>query len=388
MLLNCVPEEVGVSPKRLERAFALLKGWVDDGTAPGVSALVARRGRVVGRFFGGFARLENTPSAVGRDTIFAVASVTKPVTAAALMLLVERGSVSLDQPVQSIIPEFSGPGKEGITVRQLAVHTSGLPERLPDNEELRLRLAGLDDFVRGFCRGEPMFPPGSRFSYSNYGYGLMGEIIRRIGGRSYADFVQEELLRPLGMKDSFLKPPEPLWERIAFVHQLPDSPSDHQHYNSAYSRRMGPPWSGLYTTPEDIAVFGQYFLDGGKSGGGTILSPAATRVMTRDHAGGVPGGFPSDPFQRQSTDPFLWRSVSWGIGFDVKGMKTPHYFGELTSPAAFGHIGATGSMFWVDPETGLLCVLFVNRALDSGWSREAAPRQALFSNAVAASVEA
>jgi beta-lactamase class C len=150
---------------------------------------------------------------------------------------------------------------------------------------------------------------------------------------------------------------------------------------------MGPPWSGLYTTPEDIAVFGVYFLDGGKGGGKPILSPAAIREMKRDHTGGVPGGFPSNPFRRPSTDPVLWRSASWGIGFDVKGAKTPHYFGELTSPATFGHIGATGSMYWADPETELLCVLFVNRALDSGWSGEV-PRQALFSNAVAASVEA
>jgi beta-lactamase class C len=387
MLPECKPEEAGVSSERLERAFALLHEWVDDGVAPGVSALVARRGRVVGRSFAGLARREPKPGAVGRDTIFAVASLTKPVTAAAVMLLVERGLISLDQPVQSIIPEFAGPGKEVITVRQLAVHTSGLPERLPDNEELRRRLAELDEFVLGFCRGEPTFPSGSRFSYSNYGYGLMGEIVRRIGGRSYADFVEDEILRPLGMGDSFLKPPEPLWERIAFVHGLPDDPSDHQHYNSAYSRRTGLPWSGLYTTPEDVAVFGGYFLDVGKGGGRPILSPAAIREMKRDHTGGVPGGFPSNPFRRQSTAPVLWRSVSWGIGFDVKGTKTPHYFGELTSPATFGHLGATGSMYWADPETGLLCVLFVNRALDSGWSWEV-PRQALFSNAVASSAEA
>ena len=84
-------------------------------------------------------------------------------------------------------------------------------------------------------------------------------------------------------------------------------------------------------------------------------------------------------------DPIQWQAVSWGLGFDVKVPKTPHNFGELTSPAAFGHIGATGSMFWAGTETGLLCVFVVNRALESGWSREV-PRQALFSNAAAVSV--
>ena len=377
MLTIAKPEQVGISAERLNRAFALLQGWVDDGAAPGVSGLVARRGRIVGRCFAGWARRDPVPKTVDRDTIFAVASVTKPVTAAALMLLVERGMVSLERPVQSVIPEFAGPGKKEITIRQLAVHTSGLPERLPETDELRRRFAGLDEFVQGFCRGEPMFPPGTRFSYSNFGYGLLGEIISRLSGRSYAQFAQEEVLEPLGMKDSYLQPPESIWERIAAVHQLPDGPSDHQHYNSAYARRMGHPWAGLYSTPEDIATFGQLFLDGGTYGGRSILSPAAVREMTRDHAGGVPGGFPSGLYQ--------WPAVSWGLGFDVKGPKAPHYFGELTSQAAFGHIGATGSMFWADPETEQLCVLIVNRALESGWSKEPA-RQAMFSNAVAASV--
>jgi beta-lactamase class C len=379
MLPIGVPEKAGVDAVRLKRAFDLLRSWVDGGVAPGASALVARGGVLVGRFFGGLARIEPSPRPVERDTIFAVASLTKPVTAAALMLLVERGGVSLDQPVRTVVPEFSGPGKERVTIRQLVVHTSGLPERLPDTEELRRRLAPLDEFVRGFCRGEPMFPPGSRFSYSNYGYGLAGEIIRRVDGREYARFVQEEVLLPLAMGDSFLRPPEPLWDRIAFVHDLPDGPGEHQHYNSPYARRMGHPWAGLYSTPEDIASFAQLVLDGGIHGGVRVLSPLAVREMTRDQVGGLPGGFPGDPVQ--------WQSVSWGLGFDVKGEKAPHYFGELVSPAAFGHIGATGSMFWADPETALVCVLIVNRALESGWSREV-PRQALFSNAVAASVAA
>ncbi|HEX2988246.1 MAG TPA: serine hydrolase domain-containing protein [Chloroflexota bacterium] len=170
MLPTCKPEEVGLSPVRLERAFDLLRGWTDDGTLPGVTALVARRGKLAGRFFASWASREPSPKPVEADTIFAVASITKPFTATGLMLLVERGLVSLDQPVYTVLPEFAGPTRDGITLRHFLTHTSGLPEYAPNNEEIRRRHLGLDAFVEVYCQGEPTFEPGSRHSYSNYGY--------------------------------------------------------------------------------------------------------------------------------------------------------------------------------------------------------------------------
>ncbi|MHB1131422.1 MAG: serine hydrolase domain-containing protein [Chloroflexota bacterium] len=377
------PEAEGLDPERLARAFALLRGWVKDGTLPGVSALVARRGMVVGRFWSGLALEEPDPlpMPVAGDTIFAVASITKPLTATAVMLLAERGLLSLDQPVRELLPEFgkgdADPRLARITVRHFLTHTSGLPEYSEENESLRRQRQGLDAFVRAYCRGKPLFDPGSRHSYSNYGYGLLGEIVSRLDARGYHRFVADELLAPLGMVDSFLQPPQTVWPRLAHV-SLPTEPrTAYERYNSSYFRRLGIPWGGLYTTPEDLAVFAQLYLDHGRHGDRQLLSPATVRAMTRDHLGGVPGGIASFGLS--------WPSATWGLGWDVKGGKAPHFSGELTSADTFGHVGSSGSLVWVDPTLELVCVFIANRSLESGW---AASRQALFSNAVVAAVVA
>jgi CubicO group peptidase (beta-lactamase class C family) len=377
MLPTGAPEDVGMDSAQLERAFGLLRGWVEDGTLPGASALVARRGVVVGRRWFGDAVREPERRPIGPDTLFAVASITKPFTATAVMQLAERGRLSIDQPVHEILPEFAGPGKDGITLRHFLTHTSGLPEYADDNDEIRREHRGLDAFVRSYCRGRLLFPSGSQWSYSNYGFGLAGEIVSRLGGRGYHAFVSEEILTPLGMRDSYLQPPESVWGGIAWV-WLPGEPqTDHERYNSPYFRRLGLPWGGLYTTPEDLAVFAQMFLLGGAYQRQRVVSPTTAREMTRNQL--------SESI-RDTSGVARWRTASWGIGWDVKGQKAPHNSGALTSPATFGHTGSSGSMLWVDPALDLLCVMIGTRLAESGWVESPVPRRALFSNAVAAAV--
>jgi CubicO group peptidase (beta-lactamase class C family) len=378
MLPTGKPEDVEMDPARLQRAFDLLRDWVEDGTLPGATALVARRGVVVGRCWFGDAVREPARRPVGPDTLFAVASVTKPFTATAVMQLVERGVLSLNQPVHEILPEFAGPGKERITLRHFLTHTSGLPEYADDNQEIRRRHLGLEAFVRSYCRGTTLFPPGTQWSYSNYGFGLAGEIVARLSGRGYHEYVAEEILGPLGMRNSFLQPPESLWDRIAWV-WLPEEPhTDHERYNSAYFRRLGIPWGGLYSTPEDLAVFAQAFLEGGHWRGRRIVSPATAREMTRNQLGEAIG---------EAAGPGrAWRAASWGLGWDVKSTKARHHSGSLTSAATFGHTGSSGSMLWADPALDLICVMIGTRSAESGWVDEPVPRRALFSNAVVAAV--
>jgi len=371
------PEEVGMDPARLQRAFDLLRGWVEDGTLPGVSALVARRGVVVGRCWFGDAVREPERRPIGADTLFAVASVTKPVTATAVLQLAERGVLSVDQPVHELLPEFAGHGRENITLRHFLTHTSGLPEYCEDNEEIRRNHRGLDAFVRSYWRGRLLFPSGTQWSYSNFGFGLAGEIVARYGGRGYHPFVAEEILAPLGMRDSHLQPPESVWDRIAWV-QLPgEPPTDHQRYNSPYFRRLGIPWGGLYATPEDLAVFAQAFLQGGAYHGCRIVSPATAREMVRNQL---------RESIRDTSGVARWRPASWGLGWDVKGGKAPHNSGALTSPATFGHTGSSGAMLWADPTCDLVCVMIGTRLAESGWVDAPVPRRALFSNAVMAAV--
>jgi beta-lactamase class C len=371
------PEDVGMDSRQLERAFELLRGWVEDGTLPGATALVARRGLVVGRRWFGDAVREPRRRPIGSDTLFAVASVTKPFTATAIMQLVEQGRLSIDQPVGELLPQFAGPGKDGITLRHFLTHTSGLPEYADDDDEVRRQHLGLDAFVRSYCRGRLLFPTGSQWSYSNYGFGLAGEIVARYGGRGYHAFVAEEILACLGMRDSYLQPPAEVWDRIAWV-WLPDEPhTDHERYNSPYFRRLGIPWGGLYSTPEDLAVFSQAFLRGGVYQGRRIVSPATAREMTRDQL--------SESI-RDTSGVARWRAASWGLGWDVKGRKTSHNSGTLTSPATFGHTGSSGVMLWADPALELVCVMIGTRSAESGWVDGPVPRRALFSNAVAAAV--
>lgn len=371
------PEDAGMNSAQLERAFALLRGWVEDGTLPGATALVARRGLVVGRRWFGDAVREPHRRPIGPETIFAVASVTKPFTATAVMQLVEQGRFSIDQPVGELLPEFAGPGKDGITLRHFLTHTSGLPEYADDDDEIRRQRLGLDAFVRSYCRGRLLFPTGSQWSYSNYGFGLAGEIVARCGGRGYHVFVAEEILARLGMRDSYLQPPTEVWDRIAWV-RLPGEPhTDHERYNSPYFRKLGIPWGGLYSTPEDLAVFAQTFLQGGAYQGRRIVSPATAREMTRDQL--------SESI-RDTSGVSRWRGVSWGLGWDVKGRKASHHSGALTSPATFGHTGSSGAMLWADPALELVCVMIGTRLAESGWVDGPVPRRALFSNAVAAAV--
>ncbi|HSB55952.1 MAG TPA: serine hydrolase domain-containing protein, partial [Gemmatimonadales bacterium] len=337
-----------------------------------VTALVARQGVVVGRFSFGDAVREPERRPIGTDTLFAVASVTKPFTATAIMQLVERGTLSIDQPVRELIPEFAGPGKENITLRHFLTHTSGLPEYAEDDEEIRRHRRGLDAFVRSYCRGRLLFPPGSQWSYSNFGFGLAGEIVARYGGQGYHEFVTDRILAPLGMRDSYLQPAESAWDRIAWVWLPGEPPTAHERYNSPYFRRLGIPWGGLYATPEDLAVFAQTFLQGGVYEGRRILGATAVREMTRNQL--------SESI-RDTSGVARWRTASWGIGWDVKGNKAPHHSGALTSPATFGHTGSSGSMLWADPALDLVCVMIGTRLAESGWVDGPLPRRALFSNA-------
>jgi CubicO group peptidase (beta-lactamase class C family) len=383
MLPSADPESVGVSSARLERAFDFARGWVADGTLPAVTALVARRGVVVGRAWAGTMSREPGAPPVGADTLFPVASVTKPFTATAITLLAERGVLSIDQPVLDFIPEFVGDGDPRfarITLRHFLTHTSGLPEYTEENESIRRRHLGLDAFVRAYCQGSLLFDPGTRYSYSNFGYGLLGEIVARASGRGYHEFVAGEILAPTGMKDSYLQPPTDVWPRIADCWLLGEPHTDYERYNSAYFRQLGIPWGGLYTTPDDLAAFGQLFLDGGKAGGESVLAPAIVREMTRDQLDDVPGAKTSLGEEIPA--------ASRGLGWDVKGKKVRTCMGELTALTTFGHTGSSGAMLWVDPTLDLTCVLIGTRTLESGWAMGDWPRQALFSNAVAAAVEA
>jgi beta-lactamase class C len=407
--------DAGLNPERLVRAFGLLERWVETDVLPGAAALVARGGKIAGEAYLGRAnRARDLPAT--SETIWSLASVTKPFTATAAMLLAERGEFSLDEPLHELLPEFlDAPptdfDRRLVTLRHALAHCTGLPGFSPDNFALRRAHRPLEDFVVSFGRQPLFFEPGTAHLYSNPGILLAAETVGRACAgslgvrvdrpqvRRYHDFVHQEILAPLGMMGSSLLPPEDWRDRIAIVERTGQEGQDWELGNSAYFRSLGIPWGGMYSRPRDLARFVDLFLPQARGRPrpgllahsaepvGPLLSPAAAEAMVAVQFA-PPDVSPTiapdlrDIALRDRPLP----AVPWGIGWEIKGQKRPHSSGELTSAATYGHLGATGTMVWADPQADVTCVLLTNRTLASGWTSTERPRQALFSNVVMASL--
>lgn len=346
MQTYATPTEVGFSPVRLDRLSALLTTAVDQGKIPGAALQVARRGRwLEPRAFGNMRPGLNTQP----DTIFLTASVTKPMTVTAVMILLERGALLLDDPVHTLIPEFGNRGKEAVTVRHLMTHTSGLPDMLPNNIELRKAHTPLAEFYRQIFALPLDFAPGTNLQYQSCGTAMLAVIVERISGVSLPDFLHQELFAPLGMKDTALGVSDLPQDRIAHVNVGDDMRGTDWGWNTPYWWHLGVPWGGMFSTVHDMARCCQMFLNGGELDGVRILSPATVAAMTRDQTSAMPG-LPASERHRQA----------WGLGWRQMPTLAWSYGGDLLSPGAFGHGGATGTVVWVDPVQEVVCALFTN----------------------------
>jgi CubicO group peptidase (beta-lactamase class C family) len=352
------PAAVGISRAGLDRVNALLESEIRQGLGA-ASILVARQGTIV--LHKGFGHLspESGSPKVEPDSVYIVASITKPVTATALMMLVERGQVSLTDPVSTYLPEFTGGEKSKVRVLDLLAHTSGMPDMLPENTELRRAHAPLSEFVKRSYTTPLLFTPGTAFRYQSMGILLAAEIVAKLSGMPLREFERKEIFEPLGMQHSALGLGG---MRIADTVRVQDSGEASWNSNSEYWRNMAHPWGGMHTTTLDLSILLQTFLNGGAYSGKRILSPLTVKAMT--------------------TNQNAHLHAPWGIGWALGRSTAWNEFGDLVSPAAFGHAGASGTVEWADPETQLLCVILTNRplAVDGGRFLR------LVSNAVAASV--
>jgi CubicO group peptidase (beta-lactamase class C family) len=363
LLLPGSPASVGMSEPRLASAAGLLDAEVQRGNLTAAAILVARRGTIVlHRGFGRLSRSERAPE-VTPDSVFLLASITKPVTACALMLLVERGRVSLSDPVKRYLPDFTGGDRGKIRVRDLLSHTSGLPDMLPENIDLRRAHAPLSEFVKRTYKTPLLYPPGTSFRYQSMGVLLAGEIVERLSGMPLRAFEQKEIFDPLGMKHSALGIGSfDISDTVQAWSSAAADRNDEERFgaNTRYWRDMGHPWGGMHSNTRDIAVLLQAFLNGGVYGDKRVFSPATVKAMTSDQNSNV--------------------QAPWGLGWALGRSVVWNFFGDLVSPAAFGHAGATGTVAWADPETQLLCVILTDRLLDEGRLLR------LVSNAVAGSM--
>lgn len=343
------PAAVGMSPQGLQRIVDRLQAETTDGAVRSASVLVARRGSVV--LHGGFGRLSpaagSPPTAA--DTTYLLASITKPVTACGLMLLVEQGRVVLSDPVQRYLPDFAGEHKDKVRVWHLLSHVSGLPDQLPENTALRQAHAPLSEFVRHALQTPLLFEPGTRFSYQSMGTLLAGEIIERMTGMRLRDYLQQEVFRPLGMHQTSLGLGDTAIADTAIVETAGEgAPPDDWGPNSPYWRDMGHPWGGLHSTTGDLARLFRIFLNGGRHGRLQLLSPATSQAMIRNR-------------NPPALSPF-------GLGWALRDSQAANHFGDLGTADTFGHVGATGTVAWADPVRQLICILLTTQpaAADSG----------------------
>jgi CubicO group peptidase (beta-lactamase class C family) len=263
------------------------------------------------------------------------------------MLLVERGELSLDDRAAEHVPEFGNRGKEAVLVRHLMTHTSGLPDMLPENYDLRREHAPLSEFVRRVCLLPLDFEPGTQVQYQSMGIAILAEIVERISGTSLPEFMRSEIFTPLGMTDTALGYHSESAHRIAHVNVAEEMRDTDWGWNTPYWWSFGAPWGGMFSTVGDLTRWLGVFLNDGSAGGRQIFSPATVAAMTRDQTSSMPG------LPRRAT-----LEASWGLGWRrVAGGQWSSYFGDLLSPGSYGHGGSTGTAVWNDPARQMSCVL-------------------------------
>ena len=378
LLAFALASSAGISAERLARIDRAVEAAIAAKELPGAVVLVERKGKVVfRRAYGNRALVpEREPQTV--DTIFDVASLTKPIaTATSVMILVEEGRLNLSDPVVRHIPEFAPEGgdRAKVSIEQLLTHRAGFE---PDDPQEIYTGSPEEIFARKYAR--PLAaPPGSRFIYSDVGYEVLGELVRRVSGKPLDQFAAERIFRPLGMKDTlFLPLPSPTGRGERVRGEL--SPPSHRiaptekregrwmrgevHDPRAYALGGVAGHAGLFSTADDLARFCRMILNGGRLGDVRILSPLALAAMTRP---------------RYYADGDV-RALGWDIATAYSRSR-----GDLFPPGSFGLTGFTGTSLWLDATTDTFVIVLSNRVHPDG-KGDVTPLRATVSNIVAAAI--
>ena len=337
------------------RITASVRRFVDHNEVAGVVTLVVTRDRVLDLQAVGQADLaKGTP--MRADTVFWIASMTKPVTATAVMMLQDEGKLSVEDPVGKYVPELKDlKTKDGraanLTLRHLLTHTSGLGEASSEQSRKAEKLA---DLIPHYAAQPVRFQPGSRWEYSQSSINTLGRIVEVVSGRPFQDFLQERLFGPLGMKDTtFYLSAEQLsrlatsYERTADG-QLKEKAVFILEGHPPHSRQRYPAANGgLFSTAPDYGRFCQMILNEGQLDGRRYLRPETVKQMC---------GLQTP----ESIKTGFTEGNGWGFGWCV--VRHPQGVTEKLSPGSFGHGGAYGTQAWIDPVTGVAYILMTQRA--------------------------
>ena len=343
--------QAGLNAGKLAEIDGLVATAISEKKLPGCVVLIGRPEGIAWLKAFGDKRLEPEREPMTDDTVFDLASLTKPLaTATSVMKLVELGKLSLNDPVSKHVPEFAVEGKEAITIRDLLVHRSGL---IPDN--------AMADYADGPLKAkERLFalklsaPVGSKFMYSDVNFMVLGEVVSRVSGQPLNEFAQREVFTPLGMTETSYLPAEPLRQRAAPTEQRAGRWMQGEvHDPRAYKLDGVAGHAGLFGTARDLARYATDALAGINHNRSRILKQETWRTMTTRHAMEGP--------DRQGPKTADVR----GLGWDMQSRYSINR-GTKFSPSAFGHGGFTGTALWIDPEKKLYVIFLSNRVHPNG----------------------
>jgi len=330
------PSAVGMSAARLATINRVIERGIKAGGYPGAAVVVGRRGAVV--WEKGFGHLGWTSDAAGveaEQTMYDLASLTKVVgTTSAVMILFDEGKIRLDDYVVKYLPEFTGGGRERVTIRLLLEHRSGLPA----GRDL-WRLAHTAEEARTAVLQTPLIgAPGQYYEYSDLGADVLGFMVESVTGQRLDQFLDARVFTPLGMRDTRFRPDAALRGRIAPTELTPPRGyplRGEVHDENAYALGGVAGHAGLFSTASDLSIFAQMLLNGGTFNGTRIIADSTVALFTKRAAG--------------------TRALGWDTCAGEFGC------GKYMSANAYGHTGFTGTSLWIDPDRDMFVVLLTNR---------------------------
>ncbi len=340
---------------------AAMQAAVDAGDISGAVTVVVSKDKVLHLEATGLADIA-TKKPMRPDTLFWIASMTKPVTAVAVLMLQDEGKLKVTDPIARFIPEFAElktPSGQpaNLTIAQVLTHTSGLGEAPGVAARLAHTLA---DLIPLFLAAPMQYEPGTKWQYCQSGINTAARIVEVASGQPFDAFVQQRILDPLGMKDTTFFPDENARKRLVTAYRKDNNTGALEAVPpvAGFGVRGHPPLGngGLFSTGPDYARFCQMLLDGGRFAGKRYLSPAAMKLLTTVQTDDLPTGFfQSSEFGNRGTN------YGWGIGTCI--LRAPHPgVAAMLSPGTFGHGGAWGTQAWIDPVKGVAYVLMLQRS--------------------------
>lgn len=356
------PQPSTTADQRMGALDRIFNQAVAERQIPGAVVLVGHDGEVVFRKAYGYRSLEPRRETMTLDTIFDMASLTKCLaTAVAVMQLVQGGQVRLNDAVARYIPEFGTNGKQEITVRQLLTHYAGLPDDL----DLKAPWHGRDTAFRMAMDTAPVYPPGSRFFYSDVNYEVLGFLVERVSGMTLEQYASAHIFQPLKMEETTYLPPASWRPRIAPTQYDEREQMLRGVVHDPTARRMGgvAGHAGVFSTADDLAKFAQAMLDGGAP----VLSPLMVEKMTT----------PQQPPNATSV-----RGFGWDIDTAFSSNR-----GDLLPVGSFGHTGFTGTSLWMDTVTRTYIIILANAVHPRGQNKDMVTLRNRTATAVAAALK-